>query len=391
MLATTRRLSHLLVELTEDVTGSPTREAVERTLCGRMVDSELYETAWVGGRAPEDDRVVVRTHAGFDGPVAAEPVEVEPETAPGRTPWARALRTGAVQVADAAEVALSPSPDADRDPGGSVAAIPLGCDGSVYGVLTTYAERAGGIGEFERTCLGGLGETAGVAVDAIRSRELLFADAAVELEFSFADRGSFLVRASADLDCRISLAGQFATGDRWLAYCEVDGTDGAAIAEVAARDPDVENCRILADDEDRCRLRLMTADGSLLGRVAAAGATVGSAVADRGVCRATVEAPTSADVREITARLQAQYSDLELVSRCDRDGPPATPTVPDGLPDDVTDRQRDVLETAFRAGYFEWPRESTAEELAADLRISPATLLGHLRKAEQRLLSDLFD
>nr|WP_283102384.1 helix-turn-helix domain-containing protein [Haloplanus sp. XH21] len=57
----------------------------------------------------------------------------------------------------------------------------------------------------------------------------------------------------------------------------------------------------------------------------------------------------------------------------------------------VRRRQREVFETAFWAGYFQWPRTSTAEEVAAALDIAPPTLHAHLRKAEHRLLASLFE
>jgi len=57
----------------------------------------------------------------------------------------------------------------------------------------------------------------------------------------------------------------------------------------------------------------------------------------------------------------------------------------------LTDRQREVVEHALDAGYFEWPREVTSEELAAEMDISRATLLEHLRKAESKLLTDALD
>jgi len=57
----------------------------------------------------------------------------------------------------------------------------------------------------------------------------------------------------------------------------------------------------------------------------------------------------------------------------------------------LTDRQREVIERALEAGYFEWPREVTTEELAAQLDITRATLLEHLRKAESKLLTDALD
>ena len=47
--------------------------------------------------------------------------------------------------------------------------------------------------------------------------------------------------------------------------------------------------------------------------------------------------------------------------------------------------------TAYHAGYFEWPRGSTAEELADSMDVSSPTLHNHLRRAQQKLLSAFFD
>jgi predicted DNA binding protein len=59
--------------------------------------------------------------------------------------------------------------------------------------------------------------------------------------------------------------------------------------------------------------------------------------------------------------------------------------------EDLTDRQRDALEAAYRAGYFAWPRESTAEDVAESLDLTSPTLHSHLRKAESVILSRLLD
>ena len=53
----------------------------------------------------------------------------------------------------------------------------------------------------------------------------------------------------------------------------------------------------------------------------------------------------------------------------------------------LTDRQREVVETALELGYFEWPRDVKSEELAAELGVGRSTLLEHLRKAESKLLT----
>ncbi|ELZ33343.1 Bat-like protein [Halogeometricum pallidum JCM 14848] len=54
--------------------------------------------------------------------------------------------------------------------------------------------------------------------------------------------------------------------------------------------------------------------------------------------------------------------------------------------DALSERQREVYELARRRGYYAWPRETSAAELAAEVDVSKATLLEHLRKAESKLL-----
>ncbi|GGL66857.1 helix-turn-helix domain-containing protein [Halocalculus aciditolerans] len=54
--------------------------------------------------------------------------------------------------------------------------------------------------------------------------------------------------------------------------------------------------------------------------------------------------------------------------------------------DDLSERQREVFETARDEGYYAWPRHVSAADLADDLDVSKATLLEHLRKAEAKLL-----
>ncbi|MHB9286733.1 bacterio-opsin activator domain-containing protein [Halobacteriales archaeon Cl-PHB] len=61
------------------------------------------------------------------------------------------------------------------------------------------------------------------------------------------------------------------------------------------------------------------------------------------------------------------------------------------LEDRLTDRQREVLEAALDAGYYEWPRETTGTEIAAELGIASATFSQHVQAAERKVLTALFD
>jgi predicted DNA binding protein len=55
--------------------------------------------------------------------------------------------------------------------------------------------------------------------------------------------------------------------------------------------------------------------------------------------------------------------------------------------DILSPRQREVFEYACQQGYYDWPRNVSATELANDLDISKATVTEHLRKAESRLFT----
>ncbi|MFA1612513.1 helix-turn-helix domain-containing protein [Halobellus sp. MBLA0158] len=56
----------------------------------------------------------------------------------------------------------------------------------------------------------------------------------------------------------------------------------------------------------------------------------------------------------------------------------------------LTDRQREVVETAIEVGYYDVPRTASQEDVAAELGCAPSTAAEHLRKAESRMLRAQF-
>jgi hypothetical protein len=120
------------------------------------------------------------------------------------------------------------------------------------------------------------------------------------------------------------------------------------------------------------------------------GATVTTDVAEAGEERVVAEVAPEADTHTISSAIQAAYPDTVFVAKRSIDRPVRSITVTqDTFEDVLTDRQREVLELAYRAGYFASPRRSTGEELADGLGISSATFYLHVRKATRRILEQI--
>jgi hypothetical protein len=103
----------------------------------------------------------------------------------------------------------------------------------------------------------------------------------------------------------------------------------------------------------------------------------------------TVHTSDMAQLRGLLADLQEEFGSVSMEYLVQsRDGSDKPDLVPVDL-DRLTDRQRDVIETAYRMGYFEYPRDANASEVAKALGIEPSTLAEHLAAAQSKLFEEL--
>lgn len=86
-------------------------------------------------------------------------------------------------------------------------------------------------------------------------------------------------------------------------------------------------------------------------------------------------------------------SDVEITSiqEVDPEECIAVPDLVDRVHDDLSARQREVLHAANEAGYYHWPREVSACDVAEDTGISESTFLEHIRMGEHKILRAVFE
>lgn len=113
--------------------------------------------------------------------------------------------------------------------------------------------------------------------------------------------------------------------------------------------------------------------------------------ARQGTLHVTVHAGDVDDLRDLMLDLRERFGavQLEYLVR-DRLEDDEQAVVPVDL-SRLTDRQREIVETAYAMGYFAYPRESNATEVAAELGIDPSTFAEHLAVAQAKLLEELLE
>ena len=58
--------------------------------------------------------------------------------------------------------------------------------------------------------------------------------------------------------------------------------------------------------------------------------------------------------------------------------------------DALTERQREVVETAYAMGYYDVPRRASSEAVAEEVGLDQSTVAEHLRRAERNLMAGIF-
>jgi PAS domain S-box-containing protein len=392
-LDTLNRINELLLAVSRDLFESPLHGNIEATVCVRLANSHLYQCAWIGKPEVGGRRLIPDVSAGIDDAgIESIPIPTDND-ATVQGPASRAFRTGTIQTSQARETdpLFEPWRDGalDRDVR-SVAAVPLTYDGSTYGVLAVYASRPLAFSQREQRGFEMLGEAIGYAINANRTRQRLFAQKVVELEIRLPDTEEFFSRMATRLGCRLSMESHVSTrSGSWLLYFSTGDSDVDRLVKAARDEPAVDAVRSIGQGEES--LLAITAESALLDTVAALGGTVSEASIAAGRGEFVVQVPQSTDIGEFVEQLHSTYSGLQILAKRDNERPvdPSNRVIGDGCVD-LTDRQRQALEAAYRSGYFEWPRENAATDVAELLGISRPTFQAHLRKAEKELFSVFF-
>lgn len=389
-LETLHSISEAVYEVIQAVVDAASREEIESVVCERLAASELYEAVWIARNEP-NDTVDPATGAG------ATDDFVETIAGLNDLDWTRpaevAVETGEVQVVQGFADSDIPDPAkavAETLGVRSGTSVPIVHRGTVHGVLSVYSSRPDAFSEREEAAFERLGVVVGFAINAVRTEKLLLSDVATELTFRVTGDDAFLASVSSRADgrCRREWSTTVDGRGNYRHYVTVEGLDPETVVEMATERSTIESIEHVGDDGDAHVFGIVTTD-SFTRRLLEAGATPTSVVARDGETEIIAELPGEADVRPVVDAANELY-DAELVSKRELERPVrTTDEYHDAVADRLSEQQLAALRHAHFGGYFSWPRDATAEEVADRMSVSSPTFHYHIRHA-QRALVDAF-
>jgi PAS domain S-box-containing protein len=390
-LRTLDRINRVVRDIDRQLVRAERKEEIREAVTSRLTADERYALAWIGELDRGRETVSVTAADGTARDLLDEHDPVEAARDHPAVAAARDRTTTVVQrIEEDERMATERAAALDRGLR-ACAAVPIGYGDMRHGVLVVYSTEAAAFDAREREVLAELGEMVGYAFSAVDRKRALAEDAAMRVRFEIpelterfgevvGDDGEFTVSRSIERS-----DGQF------LQYLETDGVDTERFVDQLTGLEFVASVEVVSEGETSATLAVETDRASVSRVVADYGGEVQEAVMAGGRFELTAEFSTGTELRPLVEAIRETYPRVGVVAREtvteSWDGSPAGPDVREAL----TDRQLEVLELAYRSGYYEWPRETSGQELADLLDISPATLSQHLRAVHEKIADELLD
>ncbi|AWB26473.1 bacterio-opsin activator domain-containing protein [Halococcoides cellulosivorans] len=356
------------------------RSELETTLVDRLADRRGTRRVWLG-RIDGESFAVTADSGG------AEPLPDLPREQDERDPHP-AIRAAATQ---------SPASEAIDDRW--TLAVPIAFREVLEAVLVVEHEQP--IDDAERDLLVETADLIAVAIHAIETEGALIAERAIELGVRIANGTPYtaaLAAIDADDDARVSVRGTVPTGDIVRQFVTLRDLEADAFREALAEQSGVQTITAYGPADGPVRLEVLLDGPTPETLLAGAGVLVESVVATAAGTEIIVECTPRRPIEAILDLLEERVGPVSTMWRRERDRPDGSSVLERGQDvttailerADLTDRQREVLETAVHRGYFEQPRASSASEIGDALDITESTVRDHIRRAEGKLFGALF-
>lgn len=389
-----QRVNGDIRDITRSLMEAESTAEIKQLVCDRLAESDPYRFVWFGERDLSTSHIRPAAWAGVENGYLDAVTVTADTSATGQGPAGRALRTREPQIQNN----LQSDPPFEpwrqeamkRDYRASIA-VPVVYNDTVYGLLNLYANEPEVFSDMEKTVLAELGEMIGFALNSRERYNALVSEESVELEFEIRDSEHPLLRFLSERDGKFTLENLVTrTGGEAEAFATFENVPYSAIQELVERQG-VEGPTLIRERDNETIVEIPLPSGTFVQSLLDRGAVPTQIKGAPREGRMTIRISKTASPREFVELFQDQFEEAELVARREIDDPVGTTQeFEQGYLDQLTERQEEVLKTAFFAGFFEQPRANSASDIADMLGVSQPTVSRHIRSGQESLFSMLF-
>ena len=386
-------LNEQIRDIAHTIVQAETRAELEQSVCEQLVGSDLIEFAWTGRVDLESKVVVPQTRAGSgDGYLDSAALMLDEHSDP--EPSVQAVQSREACSSDTVSgVRHGDWRDAAIEQEFRAAlSIPLIYRESFYGVLSVYTRTTSGFPDALKSVLCELSDLVAHAAFAIEQTAVLQTEQTMELEFEIRGQDHLFCRLAAVFDCELKLEGTVPQpGESTTVFVSVSDETPEQVLERAKRMEEIEGARLI-EQKEKTLIQLQLVEPYIWSVLSGKGFILRELWADSARCRVTVEVPKATGTRQAVNLIMSRYEDAQLLAKKEaRTSSDLNGSAVGGVLEALTPRQREVVETAYRCGYFDSPRGASGDDMAELFGFSNAAFHQHVRKAEQRLFEELLE
>lgn len=389
------RLNQLNEEIrviNQTILQAESHDVIDQSVCDSIVSLERFDFAWVAEPDYAEDKLAVKAHSEQHSQYLEEvPLTLDSETC---TPAVRAARNrkpvfepnipAGLQEGEWQSTALV------HDFRGSVS-VPLIYDGVLHGVLTVCSEEVKQFDEKTQEVLTEMGQMIGFAHHTVTQQNALVTGDTVDLVFEIDRPDDPIAKLASVLDSEVNVENIISrTDDTYLVYFTVDACqDPDSILEDITEISLFEQSRLVSESESPM-IEAVAYRDSILFDIVNLGAELRSATSRSGNLTISLSVPKGDDVQSFVDRVRNRYPEITLKAQKESVQESSAASISSPL-ENITERQREILDAGYYSGYFDEPRSSTGTEIADSLDISHAGFSKQQRRAIKKILDVLYD
>jgi len=377
--------------ITQALIQAQSHDAIIQHVCDSLTSLNRFTYAWIGKPDTVANEICASAEAGSSQHYL-DTVSLDLE-ASNTLPSVRAARERTTVTES--RIAAAPHQMAWRDTAlrhefQSVISVPLIYDGFLYGIMTIYSEQSDAFDDRTESVLTELGELVGYALNTSDQRNALLGRGTVNVTFDLTGATDLFIKLADHISADIRIENITPRSEeKYLVHFVCGEAEYEQVQTVADDLLSIDELRVISETDQTMYEAVIIRD-CLVTTLATVGANIRSVVTTGTHCRVTASLPEGRDHQALVQQLKNKYPDLDVVVHKYSTSTPSHS--PMRLLDDaLTERQRDILATAYYSGYFDQQRKRTGTEIADLLGISQPAFSTQLRAAQRNLLSPIFD